>query len=152
LPSCKQINAALPQMFALVGERKGFGVGSCKTKVLADFLIGSAETGSTRSTPEAAHGRVALLDGSVISLDSIVEVWVGAVNDSEAQSRLDGLRIGGVLIRRHTLRLVTDRRQRLFEEGLRCFEVTGGTQPNIDQIAVTVDGAIQVLPAAIDVP
>jgi len=63
-------------MVALLRERKGLGVGRWKAKVVADFLIGSAETGGAQSTPEAAHGIIALLDGSMILLNSIVEVLV----------------------------------------------------------------------------
>lgn len=54
----------------------------------------------------------------MILFNSVIEILAGAVHNIEAQARLDGLRIGSVLVGGHTFRFVTDSVNCLAEEGL----------------------------------
>lgn len=70
--------------------------------------------------------------------------------DFAAQDTTDGTRIRIVAIGRHALRLVTNRLDGLLEKGRGCCQIAGRAEHRINQIAVAVDGPVQVMPRPID--
>jgi len=120
------------------------------TKILTNFLEGRTETSGPGEAFEAAHRIVALFKGAVILLKAIIKVLVGSVYDAETEDGLNGLRIGGVLIRGDALGFVTNRRLGLLEKGFSRLQVARSAEPCVYQITVPIDGAIQVLPLPLD--
>ena len=63
-----------------------------------------------------------------------------------AHGTADRPRVSGVLVGRHALRLVSNGRNRLFEKSFSRRQIAGGAKRCIDQIAVSVERTIQVMP------
>ena len=73
----------------------------------------------------------------------IVEVAVGAVLDLAPQRTTNGARIGIMPIGGHPFRLVPNRLDRLFEEGLGRGKIAGCAKHGIDQIPFAVASQTQ---------
>ncbi len=72
-------------------------------KELAHFIEGSAEARCRGHASEPTHGMIALLDTTMVLLQSIVEITVGSMEHLIAQGLADGTRIGIMPIGRDPL-------------------------------------------------
>jgi len=86
----------------------------------------------------------------MVLLDAVVLVPARAMANPTAQRLTDGTRIGVMPVRRHPLRHIRSERKRLAEELRRRIHIARHAQSCIDQIALPIDGALQVAPAAVD--
>src|SRR2546421_230615 len=77
-------------------------------KELAHFIEGTAEARGLGHAAEPTHGGIALLDATVILLQSIVEGAVGPVKHVTAQGLADGTRVGVMPIGCHPFWGVTN--------------------------------------------
>ncbi len=120
-------------------------------KELAHFIEGTAEARCRGHADEPTHGVIALLDATVILLQSIVEGAVGPVEHVTAQGLADGTRVGVMPIGRHPFWGVTNHLDGLLEKALSSFHISLLTQQRVNQVAIPIDGAIQITPFPFDV-
>ena len=85
----------------------------------------------------------------MILLNPIVEVLTGTVKDLTAKNAANRPPIGSVLISRHAFRFMADRRDGLFEKRLGRQQIALFAQHSIDQVAVAIDGSVQIAPRAV---
>jgi len=109
---------------ALVGKGNLLLHRGTDPKELAHFLEGAAEARGRGHTSEPTHGVIALLDATVILLQSIVEVAVGPVQHVTAQGLTNRTRVGIMPIGRHPFWGVADNVGSLFEKALGRLHVS----------------------------
>ena len=119
-----------------------------QAEVLALFVEGPAEAGSGVEIPVATHRIIALLDATMILFQAVVEVRVAAVPHLPAQCFSDRARIGVMPVGRHLLGDLLRHFQRCREEAFGCLHIPMLAQHGVNQIAVAVDGSVEVLPLA----
>lgn len=83
-------------------------------------------------------------------LDPIVEVGIAAMHDLLAERFTDRSRIGVVAVGRDMFRHLPSHLQRSGEEPFGCVHIPMLTQHRIDEVAITIDGAVEILPVASD--
>ncbi len=93
---------------------------------------------------------IALFDATVILLDPIVEVRVAPRHDLLAHCFTDRAWIGVMALGGHPLRRLPSNIQCSFEEAFRRVPIPMLTQHQVDEIAVSIDDAVEVLPRAAD--
>ena len=81
-----------------IGERDYFVLCAAGSKVLPNFLEGSAEALGRRQRAETQHRVVSLLESPVISFNSTIHVCAAAMRDVRTESFPDCPRIGIVAV------------------------------------------------------
>jgi len=114
-------------------------------KELAHLIEGEARARCRGHTSESAHGVVALFDTTMILLESIVERAVGPVEHITTKGLADRTRVGVMPIGRHPLWGVTNhidslRRSKRLAASISRFSI----EPRINQIAISIDGSIEI--------
>ena len=83
----------------------------------------------------------------MILLDQIVEIFVGSMSDGDTKFFGDRSRIRVMAVGRDAVGCDTRYFLRFSEKRLRSVHIALFTEATVDQIAVTIDGSIQVAPA-----
>src|ERR671916_2120983 len=121
-----------------------------ETEEIAEFVVASAEALRRHEALEPAHTSRAPFDAAVVFLKPVVPVRAGPVHDTPAERRADRPRVGAVPVRGDPVRSNAGDRPCRAEEGLGRRHVAVLAEHRVDEIAVAVDRAIQVRPAAAD--
>src|SRR5215471_6226577 len=95
-------------------------------------------------TLEASHRPDPLFDASMVLLQMIVQVPVGAMTYLTPERGFDGTGISAVSITGDALRDTTRDGARRAEEGFRRGLVARLAQPDIDQIPIPINGPVEV--------
>ena len=108
----------------------------------------SQQNARTTERLEAKHGPDDALDGPMILLDDVVQILHLTQFNRRAGISLNGLngsRVGGTLVDGDLVgqAVLTDG---AFQEAARCSQIAFGRKHEVDSGAVTVDGAIEILP------
>src|SRR5262245_40084451 len=82
----------------------------------------------------------------MILLNSIVEIAVAAMANLLAESLTNRSRIGVMSVGRHTRGRLSSHLQGGLEKALGRVHITMFTQHRIDEIAISIDGAVEVCP------
>ena len=85
----------------------------------------------------------------MILLNPIVEVLAGAVKDLATNAATNRPPIRGVLVGGDAIWLMPNRRDGLFEKRLGRQQIALFAQHSIDQVAVAIDGSVQIAPRAV---
>jgi len=136
----------LEKSLSLFQERDRFAHGATRTEIVAQFVKSATEACCRFEASETTHGIVALLDPSVILLQPIIEVLVRPMLDTVAHDLAYSPRIGTMPICRDRLWRMANHSNRLLEQSLSRLHISFLAQHGIDQIAIVVDGPIQITP------
>ena len=96
------------------------------------------------------HGIIALLDPSMVLLQTIIEVFVGSVKHLSAQRFTHCSWVGSVPVCRHLLRGMANDGERLLEKLLSRLHIAFLAQTRINQVAICINGAIKITPFPLD--
>ncbi len=125
---------SLAEHLALVGKGNLLLHSGPDPEELAHFIKGTAEACCRGHTSEPAHGIVALLDPTVVLLQSIVEIAIGPVKHVTTQGLTDRTRVGIMPIGRHPFWVVADDVDSLLEKALGGLPISllgsASNQPN----------------------
>jgi hypothetical protein len=113
----------------------------------ADLIEGATETGGGGEGLEPARGPVPLLDPTMILLDMVVQIAVRPVRHPVPKDIPNGAWVGIMPIGGDAVRRYPGHGPRGPEESLRRCEIPGLTEAYIHQVAVAVDGPVEVLPS-----
>ena len=125
---------------------RSFGPGR-HAKVLAQFIEGRAELGSGGEASEPPHRVGALLDGSVILLNPVVQVLIAAMPHRPPNDPPDRFPIRGMRIGRDAEGLSFRDLEETPQKAARGVLVAVRAQHRIDQRALAVDRSIEVASA-----
>jgi len=101
----------------------------------------------TNKLSKAAHDHY---DAAVILLDPPVQIRAAAMAHLRTEHLPDGTGIGMVAVCRDLFRRLVDNGESAAEEPLGCGHIPRGTQHRVHQIALAINGAIQITPFAFD--
>ncbi len=137
---------------ALLGKGNLLLHGGTDPKELAHFIKSATKACCRDHTSEPTHRVIALLDAMVVLFPSIVEIVIGPVEHVTAHGLADRSWIGVMAIGRHPLWGVTNdidglRRSKCLAASISRFSA----RHRINQIAISIDGAIQIAPCSLDV-
>jgi hypothetical protein len=121
-----------------------------RPKVLPNFLEGSTETLGRAESTETQHWIVSLFDAAVILLDPPIQIGAAAMLDFRTKDLADRTRIRIVAIARHLARNLSDSGDSTTKESLGSRHVARLTKHRVDQIALTINGTVQVAPFSLD--
>src|SRR4051794_32232307 len=85
----------------------------------------------------------------MILFHSIIKILACSMHDFSAQYPTYCPRVGVIAISRYLLRLMINNLPGSFEEPLGCLHIAVLTQHRVDQVTITIDCPIQVVPLAI---
>jgi len=135
---------------ATAADGDGLVVAGAGTEEIAEFIVAATEPLRRGETLESPHASRAPFDAPVILLEPIILVGAGPVHDPSAEHRADCPRVGAVPVGGDPIGRDAGDGLRRAEEGLGRGHVAVLAQHGVDEIAVAVDRAIQVGPAAAD--
>src|SRR5258708_34977931 len=92
------------------------------------------------------HGIIALFDTPMILFQPVIEIFIFPMEHLTAHYFIYCSRIGHMPVRRDTLRRVTHNCESLPEELFCCVHVAFFTETRINQVAIVINGSIQVAP------
>src|SRR5260370_34417787 len=92
------------------------------------------------------HGRIALLDPSMVLLQAIIEVFISPMKHLPAQRLTHCSWVGSMFVRCHLFWRMANNSERLLEKLLSCLHLSLFTQARIHQVAIGINGAIEILP------
>jgi hypothetical protein len=121
-----------------------------RPKVLPNFLEGSTEALGRVKRSKAQHRVVSLFDAAVILLDPSIQIGTAAMFDFRTKYLADGARIRIVAIACHLARNLSDSGDGPTKESLGTRHIARLAEHRVDQIALTIDGTVQVAPFALD--
>ncbi len=145
-----QSSPAIAKQLPLFGQRDDLPGCPPRPEVVAQFVMRGTEARGCLEAPEPAHRVVPLLDAPMILFQPIVQIATAAVDDFPVEHLADGAGVGIVPICRHAVRSVADDGTGPAEETLSRLPVARRAEQRIDQVAIPIDGAVQVAPAAVD--
>jgi hypothetical protein len=119
-------------------------------EVVALFVEGLTETTCSINSSKPTQWIVALLDATMILLDPIVQLRITAVCDLFAKRLTNGSRIGVMSVGRHTLGRLSSQVQGGLEEALGRLHIAVFAEHLLDEIALPIDGAVEIRPSACD--
>src|SRR3712207_2597034 len=132
---------------------------SAEAEEVAELIVASTEALGRGEALEPAHTSRAPFHAAVVLLKPVVFVDAGPMHDPPAEHRADRPRVGAVAVRGDALGRHARGGLGRAEEGLRRGRVAVLAEHGVDEIAVAVDGPVEVGPAAahldvclIDVP
>jgi hypothetical protein len=82
----------------------------------------------------------------MILFHKIVEIGVGSMENITTKRFADGARVGVMPISRHSLWGMTNRLKWLSEKSFRRIHVPFLAQHRVNQVPITIDGAVQITP------
>jgi hypothetical protein len=91
-----------------------------------------------------------LFDPSVVLLDAIVEIVIAAMSHLISQDLTDGTWVGIMPIGCHPFWDRADDGESLLEKALGCLHISLLAQPRVSQVAIPIDGTIEITPFAMD--
>lgn len=118
----------------------------CERRSFRHSSRGTTETCCRFKCPKATHGRVALLDSSMVLLQPILQILIRPRMDMATHRLAYGTRIGPMAIRRHLIGDMTNHSNCLFEKLLDSIPISLLTSSRIDQIPILVDRPIEITP------
>jgi hypothetical protein len=95
---------------------------------------------------ESTHGLVLLFDSAMVLLQMIVQVAVRPVHHPLPENVPIGARVGITAIGRDAVRRHPSHRPRRPKKGLGRHQITRVAEPRINEVAVALDGTVQVGP------
>src|SRR5512147_2763777 len=131
-----------------VAKRKSSAARRRRLEKVAHLVVRAAEPLCGRHALEPTHGPVASLDAAMVLLEMIVQVAARPVSDSLAEFGPDGAGIGIMTISCHPVRRDAGDCLRRGEECFGRRPIAGLTEPDIDQVAGSVDRPVEIAPAA----
>src|ERR1700676_1237953 len=117
--------------------------------MVTEFVESSTETRSGFRVFETAHGSISSLDPTMVLLDPIIVVLVGAMFYAFLQFSPDRARITIVTVRRDTRGGDAGHGFGGSVKRLRRLHVAGLAQPDVDERTETINRAIKVAPSAV---
>src|SRR5215212_8245888 len=117
-------------------------------KEVAQLVMASTEALRRGEAFEAAHTSDAAFDAAVVLLQPVVPVGAGPMRNPSAERGADRPRVGAVPVRGDAVGDQAGGGLGRAEEGLRRRHVAALAEQGVDQVAVPVDGPIEVTPAA----
>src|SRR3712207_6080362 len=114
---------------------------------VAQPVVGAAEALGGGEALEAAHTSDAAFDAAVVPFQAIVLVAAGAMGNAPAERGADRPRVGAVPVRGDAVRGRAGGGPRRTEEGLRRRQVAVLAEHGVHEVAISVDGAVEVIPA-----
>ena len=142
------------QLTKLFGERHCIGAVDGELALANHvYQFGAGEHGASGPERfEVEHWPGHSLDGAMILLDDVVEVFTLAHQDwyvAPGVDRIDRRLVGAALVHRDLARIAV-RSHGLVEEALRRGHVALRRQQEVDGLALLVDSAVEILPDALD--
>src|SRR5215213_3104541 len=119
-------------------------------KEVAQLVMASTEALRRGEAFEAAHTSDAAFDAAVVLLQPVVPVGAGPMRNPSAERGADRPRVGAVPVRGDAVRCHAGGGLGRAEEGLGRRHVPVLAEHGVDQVAVPVDGPIQIRPSAAD--
>lgn len=119
-------------------------------KELSLFIKGTTDAGGSVKVPKTTHRVVPLFDTAMILFNSVVEVGIAAMRDVFAEYFADGARIGVMSVSGHPLWHMLGDFQRSIEKAFGCVHISMLTEHGISQIAIAIDGTVEVFLDASD--
>jgi hypothetical protein len=116
----------------------------------ADLNEGAAETCGCGEGFEPTRGPVPLFDPPMILFQMVVQIAVGAVRHPLSEDGANGSRIGIMAIRGDAVGRHPGHRPGRAKKGLGRRQVPRVAEPRMDEMAVPVDGTLQIAPASLD--
>ncbi|GHP00415.1 hypothetical protein KSF_104620 [Reticulibacter mediterranei] len=117
-----------------------------EAKELAHLIKGSAKLCCGCEVSKASHGVVALFDATMILFYEIIEVVTTLVENFSAKGLTYCSWIGNMPIGGDSLWCMAHRLERLLEKSLRCIHIPFLAQHRVNEIAISINGPIQVTP------
>jgi len=117
---------------------------------LTHFIESATEARCRCEASKPTHGIVALLHATVVLLQSIVEILITSMENVIATDLADRTWVRTVPIRDHALWSMTDRLKGLLEKALGGVPISLLTEHRVNQIAILINGTIQVAPLSLD--
>ncbi len=116
---------------------------------VSELIVASAISLCRSGALEAEHRSTSALDAAVILLKAVVEVAVRPMQHMRAKRRSDRPRIRVVAVRRDPVRQDASGRLRRSKEDLGDGEIAVFPQHHVDEGAIAIDCAVEILPAAV---
>src|SRR3954454_16949730 len=136
------------KLFLASGCRYGLVTTLSGSKVVSEFVEGTAESFRGSKVFKSQHRVVALFDAPMVLLDSIIFIAATPILHSLSQHFGDGPWIRVVPVRGHLFGTMSRDRLSTAEEALGHGHVPIGTQHRIDQLPFAVNRSIQITPPA----
>ena len=124
--------------------------GRTNPEKLTHFIKGPTEARCRCEASKPTHGVVTLFDATVVLLSSIVEVMVPSMENILAKDLANCTWIRTVPICRHLLWSLVNCLEGLLEKALCGVHVSLLTEHGINQIAILINGTIQIAPLSLD--
>jgi hypothetical protein len=119
-----------------------------RAEEIANLVVGQAEAEGAGVGLETPHQPIAPFYSPVILFQMVVQVLGSTVFEVVTEDLVEGRRVAGVLVSRDLVRRCSSDRHGGAEERFGGFLIAGLAQVDVDQIAVAVNCAVQVLPLA----
>jgi hypothetical protein len=150
LYQCLQDNKTLEKSSSLFQERDPFSHDAAMTEIIAQFLKGTTKTCCCLDGSKAVQRRVSLFNASMILLQTSIEVFVRPMLDLVTHCLADSPGGGTMSIGCDRLWSMTNHSNSLFEELFCRVHISLFTQPRIHEIAIRVNGPIEITPLSMD--
>jgi hypothetical protein len=131
-------------------QREGLVAVRLRAEKGAELIKDVTETCSHRKGFEPSSGSEALLHSPMVLLQMVVEIAVGPVHHLVAKDGSDGTRVGVMAIRGDPLGRHTSHRPGRTEARLGCRKIPRGAQPDIHELAIPINGPVEILPLALN--
>jgi hypothetical protein len=119
-------------------------------KKLTHFIKGPTKASCRWKASKPTHGVVPLFDASVVLLQPIVEIMVASMGNVLAEDLSDGTRVRTVSICGHSLWSIANSLESLAKKALGCIHISLLTEHGINQVAILINGSIQIAPLSLD--
>ncbi len=123
---------------------------STNTKKLPLLVEGPTKARGRLKTLEPSCWVIALFEAAMILFDVIVQIVMAAMRHLFPKRLADRSRIRVMTVGRHPFRCLASDLERLPEKARGCVPIALLTQHGVNQIAVAIDGPVEVLPHAFD--
>jgi hypothetical protein len=136
----------MEKSLSLFPERDYFAHSAARTERVAQFVEGTTEACSRLDGSKTMHRIVPLFDAPMILLQPIIEVFTRSMLDVVPHCLANGTWIGRMTIRRHLIRNRANHSNSLLEKSPGRLHIPFFAQQRIHQIAIMVNGSIQITP------